>query len=262
MSAGPLAGKRIVVTRPREQAEGLAARIREAGGEPLLFPAIEIRDLADLGAFYAIADRLEEFDCAIFVSPNAVRKALQLLRARRGTRPWPATLRVAAIGHGSQRALQDEGVPGVLAPAGQADSEALLQMPAFISPAGRRIVIFRGRGGRELLGETLAARGARVEYAECYVRTRPDTGSDPWGGTGCAGAAVDAVTVTSGEGLANLHEMLDERSREQLRQSPLFVPHARVAEQAAGLGVRKVSVCGSGDVEMMSALVAYFSSAK
>jgi uroporphyrinogen-III synthase len=262
VSARPLAGKRIVVTRPREQAEGLAARIREAGGEPLFIPAIEIRDLADLGPFHVIADRLEEFDCAIFVSPTAVRKALRLLRARRGSRPWPVALRVAAIGRGSQRALQDEGVPGALAPMGQADSEALLEMPAFASPAGWRIVIFRGRGGRELLGETLAARGARVEYAECYVRAKPEARSGPIGGMEFPGAAVDAVTVTSGEGLVNLHEMLDERSREQLRQIPLFVPHARVAEQAAGLGVRKVSVCGPGDAEMMSALVAYFRSAK
>jgi len=262
VSAGPLAGKRIVVTRPREQAEGLAARIREAGGEPVLFPVIEIRDLADLGAFHAIADRLEEFDCAIFVSPTSVRKALHLLRARRGSRPWPATLRVAAIGRGSQRALQDEGIPGVLAPTGQADSEALLEMPLLVSPAGRSIIIFRGRGGRELLGETLAARGARVEYAECYVRAKPDAASGSCGGHGFPGGAVDAVTITSGEGLVNLDEMLDEPSRKRLRQIPLFVPHARVAEQAAALGVRMLTVSGPGDAEMMSALVAYFRSAK
>lgn len=262
MSAGPLAGRRIVVTRPREQAAGLAARIREADGEPVLFPAIEIRDLADLGAFHAIADRLEEFEWAVFVSPTAVRKALQLLRARRGSRPWPAALRAAAIGHGSRSALQDEGVPGVLAPMGQADSEALLEMPEFASPDGRRIVIFRGRGGRELLGETLAARGARVEYADCYVRARPAAGSGPGGGTGFPGAVVDAVTVTSGEGLANLYELLDERAREQLRQTPLFVSHPRVAAQAAGLGLRRVTVSGPGDAAMLAALVAYFRSAK
>lgn len=262
MSAGPLAGKRIVVTRPREQAEGLAACIREAGGEPLLFPTIEIRDLADLGPFRAIADRLEEFDYAIFVSPTSVRKALRLLRERRASRAWPARLRVAAIGRGSQRALRDEGVPGVFAPAGPADSEALLGMPAFASPAGRRIVIFRGRGGRELLGETLAARGAHVEYAECYVRARPDSDSGPWRATGSARVAIDAVTVTSGEGLANLDKLLDERSRKQLRQTPLFVPHARVAEQAEGLGMRRVTVSGPGDAEILAALVAYFGSAK
>lgn len=262
MTAGPLAGKRIVVTRPREQAEGLAGRIREAGGEPVLIPAIEIRDLADLGPFHAVADRLEEFDCAIFVSPNAVRKALQLLRARRGSRAWPSGLRVAAIGRGSQRALRDEGMPEVIAPTGLADSEALLALPEFASPAGWRVVIFRGRGGREVLGETLVARGAIVEYAECYFRAKPDAAPGSSGGTGFAGMAVDAVTVSAGEALANLHEMLDDVGRAQLRQAPLFVAHARIAEQAAGLGVRQVVMAGASDAEMMSALVAYFRSAK
>ena len=259
MTGQPLAGRRIVVTRPREQAEGLAARIRDAGGEPVLVPAMEIRDLTDLGAFHAIADRLEEFDCAIFVSRIAVRKAMELLRARRGSRPWPAALRLAAIGRGSQRALQEEGVTAVLAPPGQADSEALLAMPEFAQPADRRIVIFRGRGGREALRATLVARGARVEYSECYVRAQPEPRETLPGG---AAAAIDAITISSGEGLANLHAMLGERGREQLRDTALFVPHARVAGEAAALGARKVTIAGPGDAEMLSALVAYFGSAK
>src|SRR5688572_19374017 len=148
MSAGPLAGRRILVTRPREQAAGLAALIREAGGEPILFPAIEIGDLADLSAFDAIADRLEAFDLAIFISPTAVQRALDLLQARRKGRPWPARLQVAAIGRSTARELQRRGFPGVLAPAVEADSEALLALPALpalANVAGRRVVVFRGQ---------------------------------------------------------------------------------------------------------------------
>jgi uroporphyrinogen-III synthase len=59
MNRLPLAGRRIVVTRPAGQAEGLCALIRDAGGEPLEIPALEIRDLADLAPFFAVADRLE-----------------------------------------------------------------------------------------------------------------------------------------------------------------------------------------------------------
>jgi uroporphyrinogen-III synthase len=262
VSAAPLAGRRIVITRPREQAEGLAARIREAGGEPVLFPVIEIRDLPDLGPFYALVDRLEAFDEAIFISPTAVRRALPLLHARRGRRPWPPALRVAAIGRGSRRALQEEGLAVALAPVGKADSEALLDLPEFASPTGRRVIIFRGLGGRELLGETLTARGAQVAYAECYVRARPDAAAGLVVGEGFLTRAVDAVTVTSGEGLANLYAMLDASGREQMLGIPLFVPHARVAAQAEGLGVLRVNVCGASDDEMMAALVAYFRSAK
>lgn len=260
MTERSLAGKRIVVTRPREQAEGLAARLRAAGGEPVLVPAIEIHDLADLAAFHAIAERLEAFDCAIFVSPIAVRKAMAHLRARRGARPWPAALRVAAIGRGSQRALQEAGIAAALAPSGQADSEALLAMPDLAQPAGQRVLIFRGRGGRELLGRTLAERGAHVEYAECYERAMPASGAAEL--RAALESAIDAVTVSSGEGLANLHAMLDEPGRARLGAAPVVVPNARVADAAAALGLRHVIVAGPGDAEVVSALVAYFASAK
>lgn len=247
------------MTRPRELAAGLADAIRAAGGEPLLVPAIEIRDVEDRSPFNAIASRLGEFHWAIFVSPTAVRRALALLRAERGPAAWPAGLRVAAIGRGSQRALQDEGFAAVVASTGMADSEGLLAMPQFARFDGERIVIFRGRGGREWLGDSLTARGARVEYAECYVRARPEPRnresaplSDP--------QPIDAVTVSSAEGLSNLLDMLDATGREQLLRTPLFVSHARVAEQAAALGAVTIRVAGPGDAEMRSALVAYFDS--
>lgn len=261
MSGGPLAGKRILVTRPSGQAEGLSALIRKAGGEPLEVPAIEIRDLADLEPFFVIADRLESFDIAFFVSRNAVRKAMDLLRARRGSKPWPAHLRLATVGTGSRAELEARGFSGVIAPLAQADSEALLALPEFIEVAGKRIVIFRGEGGRSLLGETLSARGARVEHAACYRRTLPEAGgallASAWGG-----GAIAAVTVSSGEGLANLLEMLGEEGPRRLAQAVLFVPHPRIAEEAARRGLGRTIVAGPGDAEMAAALVAYFGGAR
>jgi len=59
MKGLPLAGRRIVVTRPKGQAETLVGLIRQAGGEPLEIPALEIRDLADLAPFYSVIERLE-----------------------------------------------------------------------------------------------------------------------------------------------------------------------------------------------------------
>ncbi len=261
MRPQPLAGRRIVLTRPREQAAPLAALVREAGGEPILFPAIEIEDLADAAPVRALADRLEEFDLAIFVSPSAVQKALALLRARRSGRPWPARLRVAAIGGGSRSALEREGFSAVIAPQTGADSEALLALSELTDVAGQRIVILRGEGGRELLGDALAARGARVERLACYRRSRP--GADPaalledW-----AHGAVHAVAVSSSEGLQNLAAMLGEAGAERLHDTPLFVPHARVAAEAARLGARAAIVAGPGDAELVAGLVAYFGGAK
>ena len=261
MSGAALAGRGILVTRPREQAQGLAALIEAAGGNARVFPAIEIEDLPDLRPILELLDRLDEFDIAIFISPSAVHKALNLVRSRRGGRPWPPRLRVAAVGRGSRRELERQGFDDVIAPQAHADSEALLALAELTDVAGRRIVIFRGDGGRELLGDALAARGATVEYAECYRRARPRADSAPLLAAWARGG-VDAVTVSSVEGLANLFDMLGKLGQQWLRTTPLFVPHPRVAEAAARLGVGKVIVGGPGDAEALQALVAYFRPAK
>lgn len=261
MNGGPLAGRGILVTRPREHAQGLAALIEGAGGTAHVFPAIEIEDLPDLRPILALIDRLEEFDLAVFISPSAVHKALNLVRSRRGARPWPPKLRTAAVGRGSRRELERQGFEDVVAPRAHADSEALLALPELTDVEGRRIVVFRGDGGRELLGDTLAARGARVEYAECYRRARPRADSGPLLAAWARGG-VDAVTVSSSEGLANLFDMLGKLGQQWLRTTPLFVPHPRVAAAAEHLGVARVRIAGAGDAEVLEALVAYFGGSK
>jgi uroporphyrinogen-III synthase len=245
-----------VVTRPKDQAGGLAALIRKAGGEPLEIPALEIRDLADLAPFFSVADRLDSFDWAVFVSRNAVRKVFELI----GGRPWPARLRVATVGSGSREELAAHGIAGVIAPSGQADSEALLALPEFADIAGKRIAIFRGEGGRKYLGEALAARGAVVEHAACYRRTLPAAGGALLDAAWESGK-VDAVMLSSGEGLSNLLEMLGSEAPRRLGGVALFVPHARVAREAAGRGLERVIVAGPGDAETAAALVAYFGGA-
>ncbi len=254
MSAPALAGRRVVVTRPAAQAEHMAALIRAAGGEPVLFPALEILDAADLRPVLALIERLDAFDLAVFISANAVEKALALVGGRRA---WPAGLRVATVGRGSERELQRHGFAAVIAPSERFDSEGLLDLPELKQVEGKRVVIFRGEGGRELLGETLAARGAAVEYAECYRRGRPHADAAPllaW----CGRRELDAFTVTSSEGLANLHAMLGEAGRRCLEDTPLFAPHERIAAAARALGVRTVVLTGPGDEGLIAGLAAFF----
>jgi len=90
------------VTRPAHQAPPLARAIEAAGGRAILFPAIEIGEMDDLASFYGVVDELEEFDLAVFVSPNAAERAIDLILARR---QLPPGLRLAAIGSGGVRAL-------------------------------------------------------------------------------------------------------------------------------------------------------------
>ncbi len=250
MADSSLRGLRIAVTRPRDQAAQLAQSIAQAGGEPLSFPLLEIEAAELSPALREQLSRTAQADLAIFISPNAVQYGMAALRSA-GVE-LPSSLKVAAVGQGSAKSLREQGIAGVIVPAERFDSEGLLALPELQQVAGRRVTIFRGNGGRELLGDTLAARGAAVEYVECYIRSRPLQD-----GAALIGAAPDAITVTSSEALGYLWDMLDEGARAALCDTPLFVPHARIAELARRQGWRQVLATASGDDGLLAGLIAW-----
>ena len=241
----PLTGLKIVVTRPRDQAVQLAQRIEQAGGIPLLFPLLDIEAVQDTRTLHQQIARLAQFNLAIFISPNAVQYGMAAIRA---TGAVPGELKIATVGQGSAKALRDMGIAHVIAPGERFDSEGLLALPELQNIAGWRVMIFRGDGGRELLGDTLKARGATVEYACCYQRGKPqlDAGA-------LLANAPDAITVTSSEALAHLWQMLDGHA-DELRDTPLFVPHARIAGLARQQGWQQVRLTEAGDDGLLSAL--------
>ncbi|MBI4985804.1 MAG: uroporphyrinogen-III synthase [Rhodocyclales bacterium] len=257
MDTEPLQGRHIVITRPAGQAAHLAEALVARGAKPVLFPVLAIFDVEDINPLLDVAVRLDDFDWAAFVSPNAVEKALSCILARR---KWPLRLRVATIGRSSELALAAFGIHDVLAPSERFDSEALLALPELQDMRGKRVLIFRGDGGRELLGDTLAARGAGVEYVTCYRRGKPALDPAPllklWND-----GRLDAVTATSSEGLRNLYDMVGKIGQAWLRKTPTFVPHARIAEQARSLGLRDVVLTAPGDDGLVAGLVAYFGAA-
>lgn len=253
-----LRGKRIVVTRPAEQAEKLAGEIEARGGIAVRFPVLAIFDADDPRPLQEAAARIDEFDLAVFVSPNAAEKALAVIT---GQRPWPTRVAAAAMGETSARAIARFGVARIVVPeSGRFDSEALLERPEFSAQAvrGRRVAIFRGDAGRELLGEALEARGAKVERIACYRRGRPDIDTGPLRAALRQGQ-VDALTVTSSEGLRNLAAMVGAAEAAALRRVPLFVSHQRIAAEAGGLGFAGTIVTGPGDAGLIEGLETHFS---
>ncbi|MBK9161029.1 MAG: uroporphyrinogen-III synthase [Nitrosomonadales bacterium] len=264
----PLAGLRIVVTRPRDQAAQLARSIEQAGGIPVLFPLLEIGPASDPQTLQEQIARLAQFDLAIFISPNAVHYGMEAILAtlaravapsspssgggvggEGGLLALPPALKIAAVGQGSAKALRELGIARVIAPVERFDSEGLLAVPELQDVAGWRVMVFRGDGGRELLGDTLRARGATVEYAACYRRSKSQQDA-----TVLRDSAPDAISVTSSEALEHLWKMLDGTAREGLRDVPLFVPHPRIAGLAQRQGWRQVRLTGPGDDGLLSAL--------
>ncbi|MBC8007316.1 MAG: uroporphyrinogen-III synthase [Prolixibacteraceae bacterium] len=248
-----LAGSAIMVTRPAEQSERLARLIRDAGGEPIMFPALRIEPLTE-AAMAAVLDHLTQFDLVVFVSPTAVRVAMPHILK---TGALPTHAKVAAVGPGTAAELKKSGARDIISPKSGFDSEALIGELSAMPLGGTRVLIVRGRGGREFLAQNLRSRGATVEYLECYRRVKPDGDMREllarFGHDG-----LKACIATSSNIVENLFEMAGEVGRSWLCSIPFFVPHPRVAVAAFSVGAQIVFVAGYGDEAVVVGLETWF----
>lgn len=227
-----LAGKGVLVTRPAAQAEGLCSLIESAGGRAIRVPAVTIEPLEDPEPVRRLL--VQPWDLMVFISRNAVEQFLPLLPASL----LPSEPRIAAVGQATAAALSAAGRSPDLAPAGRYDSESLLALPALADLGGTRVLIIRGTGGRALLGDTLAERGAELAYAEVYRRAIPKIDVAPllvrWR------QDVQLATATSGEILDNLFTLVGPNGREMLLATPLVVVSHRTATAARHMGFAHV----------------------
>ncbi len=247
---GPLAGLGVIVTRPARQAAGLARQLAALSATPIVFPAIVILPPSNRTTLDAAHATLADFDIAIFVSANAVEYGVPAPQS------WPATLSTFAPGPGTAAALAATGIADVQIPASTFDSEGLLALAPLRAADGKRVVIFRGEGGRDHLGETLRQRGATVTYVDCYRRAAPAAGAGGLRDVLREGRA-HALTLTSSEGLDNLCALLDAADLARLRRLPAFVPHPRIAVHARKLDFTPIETGGS-DAGLIVGLLEWF----
>lgn len=232
-----LAGLSVLVTRPAEQATALSEAIAAARGRPVSFPALEILGPADKKAVRAALADLKAIDLLIFVSANAVRYAFPQMPDN-----IPLDLPIAAVGSATAEALEDCGLDPTLVPE-QMDSEGLLALEQLADMQGKRVLIVRGNGGREVLHDTLVERGAQVSYVEAYRRQLPKR--NPANLIAYWSSMVEVVTVTSVQLLENLFTLLGEEGVPLLQQTPMVVISERIAEQAAERGCEIIYISDS-----------------
>jgi uroporphyrinogen III methyltransferase/synthase len=188
----PLFGRRIVVTRAREQASALVTRLHDLGAETVELPAIEVRDPADGGvALREAAADVASYDWVVFTSANAVDRFLPLLRDARAF----GSARIAAIGPGTAERLAAGNVVADLVPDRYVAEGLLEQFPA--GPG--RVLLPRAAVARDVLPDGLRASGWAVDVVEAY-RTE-QAAPDP--SVLAAAAAADAVTFTSSSTVTN-----------------------------------------------------------
>jgi uroporphyrinogen-III synthase len=231
---------KILVTRPAHQAEKLCTLIEEQGGLALQLPVTDIRPIRKDEALQKLLAGMGKYHLGIFISRNAVKHTLMLLNNDAAALKH---MKIMATGQATANLLQRYGFMQVIHGGAYAESETLLGLPELQSPqvSGRHIIIFRGKGGRELLAETLRARGASVDYAEVYervpVRYQREELDNIW-----FNQTPDCMVVTSSESLQNLFDMLSSEQRNIMLDTTIVVFGKRMYELAIKLGFRKPPV--------------------
>lgn len=252
----------VVITRPRQQAAPLAEAVAALGRTAVVLPLLEIAPLADPAPLRRVLSGLGQYALAAFVSPNAIDAAFGHLNA------WPAEVAIAVVGASSRAALArhgvDEGAVRIVSPLDPAcsDSEHLIEaLDAALgldSLRGRRVLVVRGDGGRELLPDALRAAGAEVETVTAYRRALPALSPALAAQLAALLGGANDWIITSSEalrGLVDLAGRLDPRiSVADLQRQRLIVPHPRIAETARALGFAQVALSGSGDERLLAAL--------
>jgi uroporphyrinogen III methyltransferase/synthase len=195
----PLFGRRVVVTRAREQAGELVTRLQAQGAATVEVPAIEIREPADGGAALAAAvDRLGDYDWVVLTSPNGARRLLDAVRDRgRDARAF-AGARLAAIGPGTAEALAGANLVVDLVPP-RFVAESLLEALPAPGATGGRLLLVRAAVARDVLPEGLRAKGWDVDVVQAYRTEQAPLAEE----RAAAVAAADVVTFTSSSTVSN-----------------------------------------------------------
>lgn len=255
-----MTGWRLLLTRPAAECVALAATLAEAGVFSCSLPLLETEALAETPEQRATILGLQRYCAVIVVSKPAARLGLALLD-RHWSQP-PAGPRWFSVGAATAQLLDDYLRPhglGACCPSQGDDSEALLALPELdqaLRVANPRVLLMRGEGGRELIAETLRARGVAVDYLPLYRRLCPQypSGTLP---QLVAAQRLNALLVSSAQGLDNLRQQAAAAWTE-LARLPLLVPSPRVAELARAAGAQQVIDCrGASAAAVLAALRAH-----
>lgn len=198
----PLFGRRVLVTRPREQAGSLLEWLASQGAEAIALPTIAIAPAPDPAALDAAVGRAADYDWIVFTSVNGVRVFFERFAALGGDIRSLSNARIAAIGPETAAAVRQR----LLQPAVVPDdyrAEGLLAAFAAEELSGRRVLLPRAAGARAVLPDTLRARGAVVDEVCAYQAVLPPAAAGERLRELLTADALDAVTFTSSSTVRN-----------------------------------------------------------
>lgn len=211
----PLFGRRIVITRPRGQAEDLALQLHDLGAEVIEYPTIEICPPLSTGPLDAAIERLSSYDWLIFTSVNGVRFFLERLdSSRNDLRALRA--KICAIGPATRKAVEDLHLKVDLMP-DEYVAESLLEAFAGEEMRGKRVLLPRAAVARDLIPTALRERGAEVDVVEAYRTVVPEEARDQAAEVFQAARKPDWVTFTSSSTVKNLLALVPREALDGVR---------------------------------------------
>jgi len=236
-TSGPLAGRRIVVTRARDQAGALVAALAALGAEVIAAPTIRIEPLADLEPLHTALADLARYHWLVFTSQNTVRVVCDRLPE------WGLDARaltgvpVAAIGPATAEALAQRGVTASLVPerfVAEAVVEAIVRRGDV---RGQRILLPRALEARDTLPDGLRARGAVVDVIPVYQATR-EAGDGSALGTEIQAGRIDAITFTASSTVRHFVELVGAEAATSGRYTAAVIgPITAATARSLGIGV-------------------------
>jgi uroporphyrinogen-III synthase len=231
--------KRVLITRPRAQANGFAEKLYSAGFEPIFFPVIEIQPIENNVALQRALEKLDCYDWLVFTSVNAVEVVCDVVASREATKQTPVesstwvrqntSPKVAAIGPKTAEALQTRGITPDFVPE-EYVAESIL--PGLGDLRGKWVLMPRAEIARKALPEAICVAGGIAHEIAVYktLPVQPEaTGLD------ALRSGVDVVTLTSPSTVQNFIAIVRQNGLDPLHLpgNPLFACIGPITEQAA-----------------------------
>ena len=268
--------KTIVITRPVGQARhlmellsaGLSSHALAQPPQILSLPLLTIIPKTDHQLSSEIIGAMQDADLAIFVSPNAIECTLRLIDCA-----WQDLARdiipIGVMGGSSALALQHHGIGSEDSPTPiwmpeentYWDSEGLwqkLQTLKWNWPS-KKVVIFKGEGGRDWLAETLQAAGATVEAISVYTRVPLAVDNPAWLPIHEMNFTDSLWVLTSSEVARYLGNVIEDQFRQSLSDASALCPHHNIADAAKAAGFTNVLISDPGDEALIQASLRWIS---
>jgi uroporphyrinogen III methyltransferase/synthase len=247
---GKLAGKKVLVTRAREQASELVKKIESIGGEALEFPTIRIETPKDRTHFDGVLTRLENYDWLVFTSVNGVRLFFEGMREKEKDIRILAGVKICAVGEATRRTLECMGLTVDFMPE-KYTTECLLEGMLKRIKKGQRILLARADIGNPLLAKGLSDFGAEAEDLVVY-KTVPDTRGREGILDMLVSGEIDFITFTSSSTVRNFAAAVGCENLSEASKCKVVCIGPVTAKTAEELGIR---VSAAADVYTIDGLV-------